>query len=105
MLSGVGGRTLAEAAENLSEEEFQIWALYRRMRGSFNQGTRLEVEFAKLRQLHISVNSSRGAAIPSLEDLMQHATYTPEDGDEKPDEDLVVIPFAAAAALLGFRSK
>lgn len=92
---------MAEAKEAISEDEFQVWALYRRMRGSFNQGMRLEVEIAKLRQLHISINSQRGAAIPSLEDLMDHAQQLSEEDEAKP-EAAKVIPFADAMKRLGF---
>ena len=48
MLAGIGGRTVAEAKENLQFAEFMDWLRYRQMRGSFNIGTRLESGFALL---------------------------------------------------------
>lgn len=36
MLNGIGGRTITEAKENLTEEEFLSWVAYRERFGSLN---------------------------------------------------------------------
>ena len=46
VLNGIGGCTIAEAKRNLSAEEVQIWAEYRRRRGTLHLGLRLEQLFA-----------------------------------------------------------
>ena len=42
----MGGRTIAEAKENLSYEEVLRWQAFRKKRGSLNVGLRLEEGFA-----------------------------------------------------------
>lgn len=46
VLAGVGGRTIEEAKERMSFAEFNQWMKYRRLRGSFFVGNRLESGFA-----------------------------------------------------------
>jgi len=72
VLNGIGGRTIAEAQENLSWDEFQTWAAYRGKRGSLNQGMRVETAVARLCALYI--NSKRGKDSPAfhLEDFAPH---------------------------------
>ncbi len=42
MLNGIGGRTIAEAKENVSHAEALAWANYRNKHGSLNIGRRIE---------------------------------------------------------------
>lgn len=42
MLNGVGGRTIREAKENLTYDEYLSWVAYARKRGGFNLGMRIE---------------------------------------------------------------
>lgn len=42
VLSGVGGRTIEEAQRRMTYGEFLQWMAYRRKRGSFNLGMRVE---------------------------------------------------------------
>lgn len=48
MLNGIGGRTVAEAKERMSDHEFGQWCAYIRKRGTLNLGTRLELGVALL---------------------------------------------------------
>lgn len=48
MLHGIGGRTIAEAKEAITHDEFLLWVDYIRKRGSLNVGLRLESGFALL---------------------------------------------------------
>lgn len=60
VLSGVGGRTIAEAQERLSFREFQAWQLYRAKRGSLNIGMRVERGAALLAALYANSKSKNG---------------------------------------------
>ena len=42
MLNGIGGATITEAQERISQEELNVWLQYRQKHGSFNLGLRIE---------------------------------------------------------------
>lgn len=42
VLHGIGGRTIAEAQQRISEHEFRHWQAYIRRHGTLHQGPRLE---------------------------------------------------------------
>lgn len=48
MLNGIGGRTVEEAKERMSDHEFGQWCAYIRKRGTLNLGSRLELGVALL---------------------------------------------------------
>lgn len=48
MLNGIGGRTVEEAKERMTDHEFGMWCKYIRKRGTLNLGTRLELGVALL---------------------------------------------------------
>lgn len=48
MLNGIGGRTVEEAKERVSDHEFGQWCAFIRKRGTLNLGTRVELGFALL---------------------------------------------------------
>ncbi len=48
MLNGIGGRTIAEAKECMSQSEAVAWSRYIRRYGSLNTGTRIEQSIALL---------------------------------------------------------
>jgi len=79
VLSGVGGRTIAEAQERLSFREFQGWQRYRMKRGSLNVGMRVERGAALLATLYANSNSKNGGF--KVHDFMPH-----EDEPEVPLE-------------------
>lgn len=75
MLAGIGGRTIAEAQERLSYTEFCRWMAYRRKRGSFNVGMRLEHGSALLATLYANARSKNGGY--KLTDFMPHMEEPP----------------------------
>lgn len=79
MLNGIGGSTVAEAKETISDHEFAMWCAYIRKRGTLNLGTRLELGFA-LQAMVTRTSAGHRAKIedflpkreqPSLTDDMQ----------------------------------
>jgi len=60
VLAGIGGRTIAEAQERISFQEFQSWIKYRHKRGSFNIGMRVERGAALLAALFANSKSKNG---------------------------------------------
>lgn len=67
-MAGVGGRTIEEAKERLTYDEYLRWVEYRRMRGSFNVGMRIEECSALVAQ---QVNNSAGGKA-KIGDFMPH---------------------------------
>ncbi|QQE90853.1 hypothetical protein GKQ51_09555 [Azotobacter chroococcum] len=59
-MSGIGGRTIAEAQERISYQEFVAWARYRAKRGSLNVGMRVERGAALLATLYANAHSKNG---------------------------------------------
>lgn len=59
MLNGVGGRTIAEAKQNMSYAEAQIWRAYRESSGPFNLATRVEHGFALLATCIVNGNGGK----------------------------------------------
>lgn len=59
-MNGVGGRTIAEAQQNLSHREFMVWVQYRRKRGSLNTGQRVEIGCATLAAMYANAHSKHG---------------------------------------------
>lgn len=60
VLSGIGGRTIAEAQERVSFSEFQSWVKYKQKRGSFNIGMRIEESIAVLAALYANSKTKNG---------------------------------------------
>lgn len=60
MLNGVGGRTIEEAKERVTYDEYLSWCAYVRKRGTLNIGMRLEMGIALLAQ--VTNNSMGGKA-------------------------------------------
>ncbi|WP_445677812.1 phage tail assembly protein T [Pseudomonas protegens] len=59
VLAGVGGRTIAEAKQNLSYVEAMEWMRYRMQTGPLNLGLRLEHGFAMLATLLNNVHGGK----------------------------------------------
>ena len=70
VLSGVGGRTIAEAQERLSFREFQAWQAYRAKRGSLHIGMRVERGAALIATLYANSKSKDGGF--KIYDFMAH---------------------------------
>ena len=75
MLCGIGGRTIAEAKERLSYQEFCGWLRYRNQRGSLNPGLRTEWAGALLASLYANSHSKRGGM--KLYDFAPHINEPP----------------------------
>jgi hypothetical protein len=60
VLHGIGGRTIAEAQERISSQEFWRWIHYRNRRGSLNWGMRVEHGFATLAAMYANAHSKDG---------------------------------------------
>lgn len=60
MLNGIGGRTVEEAKERMTYDEYLSWCSYIKKRGSLNLGARLELGIALLAQ--VTNNSMGGKA-------------------------------------------
>lgn len=75
MLSGIGGRTIAEAQQRLSYTEFQSWAAFRKLRGSLHVGMRLEYGFAQMLTMYANSKSKYGGY--RLCDFMPHQPEQP----------------------------
>lgn len=69
---GVGGNTIDQAQQNLSYEEVQRWAAYRKKRGSLNVGMRIEYGTAMLAKLFIDFHRKKGANPVPIHELMPH---------------------------------
>lgn len=74
-MCGIGGRTIAEAKQNISYPEFLDWLQYRRKRGSLHIGMRIESAVAVLASLYANRNS-KGIKFSPL-DFMPHADEVP----------------------------
>ena len=72
MLCGVGGRTVAEAKENVSYGEFCSWLQYRNKRGSLNTGWRTEYGFGLLATLIVNALKKDGKKA-EIYDFAPHA--------------------------------
>ncbi|YCH81719.1 hypothetical protein L0Y47_21390 [Ectopseudomonas composti] len=70
MLNGVGGRTIAEAQQRLSYEEFCSWVRYRIKRGSLHPGMRMERAAGTLAALYANLKVKDGDF--RAEDFMLH---------------------------------
>lgn len=75
MLHGVGGRTIAEAKERISYEEYLWWVAYLNKRGSLNLGQRIDGSTAMLAHLVATaagIKHKSGRAL-RMSDFMPHA--------------------------------
>lgn len=75
MLNGVGGKTIAEAQENISYEEFLSWCAYIKKRGELNFGMRVEAGFALVTTAIANANGSKA----KVSDFMPHKDEVPAD--------------------------
>lgn len=62
-MAGVGGRTIAEAKERISYDEFASWIEYATRHGGFNSALRAESGFAMLAAVLSRLHGNRGAAM------------------------------------------
>jgi hypothetical protein len=70
VLSGIGGKTVAEAQENVSYHEFRRWMEFRHLRGPLHFGTRIDRAAARMMTLYINANRSKGTTPVSWWDFL-----------------------------------
>lgn len=71
-MCGIGGRTIAEAQQRLSYDEFCRWVAFRRRRGSLHWGMRIERSVAQLSTLYANAHRKKGAEPLSIHDFMSY---------------------------------
>lgn len=64
-MNGIGGRTIAEAQENLLYSEFLVWCKFRAKRGSLNQGMRVETAIARLLSFYANFRAGKQTFVMS----------------------------------------
>ncbi|WP_054889159.1 MULTISPECIES: phage tail assembly protein T [Pseudomonas] len=69
-MCGIGGRTIAEAKERLSLQEFRSWEKFRNRRGSLHLGMRIERGSALLATLYANTHTKDGGY--KVYDFMPH---------------------------------
>lgn len=72
MLNGIGGRTIAEAQENMTYPEFLTWVKYRRLRGSLHPGMRFEIALAQFQANYFNGRTGKGAPTLYQQDFAPH---------------------------------
>lgn len=71
-MNGVGGRTIAEAKQNISCVEFAQWCQFRAARGTMHTGMRLEEVFGRWQANYFTFHSKSGQK--KMADFMPHYT-------------------------------
>lgn len=106
MLAGVGGRTIAEAKENLTVDEFLAWREYQRRRGTLNVGLRVEAMVAQLLFLATIVHKLKradGGAF-ALRDFYIHARADELDDSVAEDGGLTLAQAVKALRVTKIRT-
>lgn len=78
VLNGIGGKSIAEAQNNLTLSEVMIWAAYRSERGGFNIGRRVEQATGNLMAHYTRYHSKDPESVNALA-FMPHEDYVPDD--------------------------
>ena len=82
VLAGIGGRTIAEAKAAMTVAEATTWLAYRRRRGSFHTGLRIEENFAHLlAMLHNMVAEEK----VTVDSYMPHVILRPPEQEQSAD--------------------
>jgi len=71
-MNGIGGRTIAEAQETMSINEFIVWQKFRNKRGSLHLGMRVEEQLAKFQAMWANTKTGKDAALLYKEDFAPH---------------------------------
>ncbi|SDS41832.1 hypothetical protein [Pseudomonas prosekii] len=81
-MNGIGGRTIAEAQENLTYPEFLVWMKFRQKRGSLHPGMRVETALARFQAFYANVKLPKDALRLHQEDFAPHMDPRVESLDE-----------------------
>ncbi|WP_058911873.1 phage tail assembly protein T [Entomohabitans teleogrylli] len=76
-MNGIGGRTIAEAMENLSLSEYRLWLKYRRRYGGLNPIVRTEWGAALVASVIANVNRGKNTPPFKLADFAPHIKTAP----------------------------
>lgn len=79
-MCGVGGRTIAEAKQNMSYDEFVAWCKYRSLQGGLNIG--LRVDRAVSRALAVYFNAMSKGKKLKPHDFSPYDQESPVDVDD-----------------------
>ena len=71
-MNGIGGRTIAEAQERMSMDEFLLWQKFRNKRGSLHTGMRIETSVAQFLAHWFNSKTSKDAAKLHPQDFAPH---------------------------------
>jgi hypothetical protein len=71
-MNGIGGRTIAEAQENMTHTEFIVWCKFRNKRGSLHQGMRVEMALAQLQAFYANCKTGKDTAKLFIQDFAPH---------------------------------
>lgn len=71
-MNGIGGRTIAEAHENMTMPEFLVWQKFRNKRGSLHMGMRVEESVAKFLAYWFNSKTAKDAPKHYPQDFAPH---------------------------------
>ncbi|MEF9671940.1 hypothetical protein QNM99_03850 [Pseudomonas sp. PCH446] len=71
-MNGIGGRTIAEAQENITYSEFMVWMKFRARRGSLHQGMRVEMALAQFQAFYVNSKTVKDAPRHYQQDFAPH---------------------------------
>ena len=81
-MNGIGGRTIAEAQENMTYSEFVVWMKFRARRGSLHQGMRVEMALAQFQAFYVNSRTAKDAPKVYQQDFAPHMDPRVESLDE-----------------------
>lgn len=71
-MNGIGGRTIAEAQENMSINEFLLWQKFRNKRGSLHVGMRIEESVGQFLAMWVNSKTAKDAITRYAQDYAPH---------------------------------
>ncbi|WP_338794353.1 hypothetical protein [Pseudomonas sp. AE27] len=84
-MNGIGGRTIAEAQENMTYPEFLVWVRFRLKRGSLHPGMRLEATLAQFQAMYFNAKTGKDAPRLYAQDFAPHMDPRVETLEEAMD--------------------
>ncbi|MFJ3121040.1 hypothetical protein ACIPI6_31435 [Pseudomonas protegens] len=71
-MNGIGGRTIAEAQQNMTYPEFVVWMKFRAKRGSLHLGMRVEMALAQFQAFYVNSKTGKDAHRLYQQDFAPH---------------------------------
>ncbi|UVL70600.1 hypothetical protein [Pseudomonas protegens] len=81
-MNGIGGRTIAEAQQNMTYPEFVVWMKFRAKRGSLHLGLRVEMALAQFQAFYVNSRTAKDAPKVYPQDFAPHMDPRVESLDE-----------------------